>query len=262
MDATALVEQFLLFGLILARTSGVVVLAPVFGGPEVPAMARVLLALMLAIVVAPTQLGSTPAAPSTALELALVMAGELVIGLFLGWGVIVILTGVQLAGGVLAQASGMSLADVFNPSLDASIPVFSQLLHWFATALFVVAGGHRLVLAAFLDTFRAIPPGEMLVSRNLADTAVNLVAESFVLGTRAVAPSMTALILATLVLGLIGRTLPQLNVLALGFGFSAFVSFSVLLASLAGIAVVFEDEFEPTIATLAQTLSSVFQRGT
>ena len=69
-----------------------------------------------------------------------------------------------------------------------------------------------------------------------------------------VLPIVTAILLATLVLGLIGRTLPQLNILVLGFGLNAMLTFAILAVSLGAIVLAFQEQIEPTLRLMFETL--------
>lgn len=247
--------HFFALVLTLARISGLVILAPVYGGNEVPAQVRALLAFVLALLVAPLHAGAVPAMPDTLAALGLTVGSELLIGLTLGFGVMAVLSGVQLAGSVLGQASGLSIAEAFNPALDASVPLFSQVLHLFALAIFLTIGGHRLVMEGLLQTFAAIPLGESGMHVDVFDLAVVVLSQSFELGIRIAAPTAAALLLATLVLGLISRTMPQLNVMALGFGLNALVLLAVFGLALAGSAGVFESEFEPMLQGVLEAMT-------
>ncbi len=92
------------------------------------------------------------------------------IGLVLGLGIKILLAGIQLAGQIISQLSGLALADVFQPNLGTTVPVFSQLLLYVTLAVFVVLGGHRMVMAALLDTFAVLPlvlcPAQLRLSRS------------------------------------------------------------------------------------------------
>jgi flagellar biosynthetic protein FliR len=83
---------------------------------------------------------------------------------------------------------------------------------------------------------------------------VSLLSQSFVLGIRAAAPVMISLLLATLILGLVSRSLPQLNLMALGFGFNALVALVAVGVSLGGAAWLFQAEFEPFLETVLSAL--------
>ena len=154
--------------------------------------------------------------PGNMVHYLVLLGGEAVIGACLGLGVLILIHGMTLAGELVGQASGLTLADVFDPTLDENVPLFSRLMFLVAVSVFLCIGGHRMVMAGLLDTFQTIPPGSGQFPRSLADGFTTLVSQSFSLGIRAAAPAVTALLLATLILGLIGRTLPQLNIY-LGF---------------------------------------------
>ena len=70
------------------------------------------------------------------------------------------------------------------------------------------------------------------------------------------APAVTSLLLATLVLGLIGRTLPQLNILALGFGLNSLLAFAALGLTLGAAAWAFQDQIQPAMQTIFNALKT------
>lgn len=247
-------ELFVVFTLVLARVSGLMVLGPVFGSQEVPARVRALFAVALAFMVTPVQLGSSLggrlAVAASLVDYLVLVGGELLIGLTLGLGVLVLFSGVELAGQVIGQVSGMAVADVFNPGIDANVSLFSQFLHVFTLAIFVAIGGHRMLLAGLLDTYAVLPPGGVATPATMVDVTLTLLSQSFSLGVRVAAPATVALLLSTLVMGLVSRTLPQLNILAVGFGVNAFVAFAALSTSLGAVAWIFQDELEGALDAL------------
>jgi flagellar biosynthetic protein FliR len=236
-------NSVMIFMLVLARTSGLMISAPVVGASQVPQQVRALLAIILAVVLLPTQWAAAAHLPETPVELVIVLVRELLLGLVLGLGVSVIFSGLLLAGQLIGQMSGMSLAEVFDPSVD-SMPLFSQVLQVFATTIFVCVGGHRLLVQGLLDTFGRMPPGQAGMPASLVDLFSLLVTQSMELGIRAAAPACVALLLATVVLGIVTRTLPQLNVLSFGFGLNAMATFGAMAVSLGSIAWIFTDQVE------------------
>jgi flagellar biosynthetic protein FliR len=248
------IGKFVLFMLVFTRVSGLVITAPVFGKNQVPPQVRVLLALALAALVMPSQWDRAVTLPATLLNLLLLIGGELVVGLCLGLGVDILFAGTQLAGQIVGRLSGETMAEVYDPSVDDSLPILSQFLNMLCLAVFVCIGGHRLVMAALLDTFQSLPPGGTGLPSGLGEALVTLLTQSFALGIRAVAPVMTALLLSSLVVGLIGRTLPQLNVMALGFGISAMVTYAALAMTLGAAVWAFQSQLEPALETLLESL--------
>jgi flagellar biosynthetic protein FliR len=244
------VTWVLLFTFVLARVSGLVMTVPVFTGTEVPMQVRGLLSVAMALVLTPTQWGVHWPAPTGVVDFAILLAGELLIGMVLGLGIVILLSGMQVAGQVIAQMSGMALAEVLSPGSDDQVPLFSGVLNMTALAVFVVIGGHRALIDGLLHTFVTLPVGQGGGGASMAQAALNLLGGSFFLAVRAAAPAMIALLLATLVLGLIGRTLPQLNILVLGFGINSMVVLATLSVSIGAVAMLVADYFEPALKAL------------
>lgn len=251
---------FLVFTLVFTRVSGLLMTVPIFGTPEIPVQVRALMAFALALLITPVQANVPIAEPGSLLDYLLLLGSELLVGVALGLGILILFSGVQVAGQLIGRTSGLALADVYDPSTGENIPELAHLLYLVTMAVFVAIGGHRIVLAGLLETFAAMPPGSGLLITNLEtlfDVMQTLLAESFVLGIRAAAPLLTALLLATLVTALISRTLPQLNVLAIGFGINALVTFGVLALSLGAAAWVFQGQLESAVQALVDAFRVV-----
>ncbi|MBN1587975.1 MAG: flagellar biosynthetic protein FliR [Pirellulales bacterium] len=251
-------DRFLLFTLVFARISGLTMTAPIFGTREVPLQVRGLFAFALALLIMPTQWNVATIQPASMPNYVVLLAAELLIGLFLGLGIVFLLSGAQLAGGLIGRLGGLTLADVFDPASNEQVPLMGRLMCLFTLVIFVAIGGHRMVIRVLLDTFESLPPGCMALPVSIAHTLRELLTQSFVLGLRISAPVIMAVLLATLVLGLIGRTLPQLNLLAVGFGLNSMLSFG-LLAMVLGIgAMVFQAQVEPTLELMTDALHAPF----
>ncbi len=260
MPADFQFQAFTTFTLVLARVASLVLVAPIFGSPAVSLRVRALVALALALLIAPLELSNAAIVPQTLGAYLVAIGGEALVGLTLGLGVMLLFSAMHVAGNTIAQMSGMQLAQVVDPSLDGESPVVSQLLYYLAMAVFVAIGGHRLVMEALLDTFVWLPAGQGSHWQSAVDATTSLLAQSFALGVRAAAPVMLALLLATLVMGIVSRTLPQINMLATGLGLNALLALGVLGVSLGTTAWIFEEQIEPTIETILDALTSTASR--
>jgi len=248
------VGKFLLFTLVLTRVSGLTMTAPVFGSRDVPMQVRAFLAFALALLITPTQWHVSVEHPRTMINYLTFLGSELLIGLCLGLGIVVLMSGIQLAGALVSRIGGMMLAEVFDPSAEANVPMFSRMMLLVATAVFLCIGGHRILMAGLLDTFQSIPPGSSAFAESIGEAFVELVTQSFSLGIRASIPVVTALLLSTLVMGLISRTLPQLNILMVGFGMNSMLTFAMMSFTLGGAVWVFQDQIEPAMKVLLDSL--------
>jgi len=251
-----LLEQFLVFTLVLSRVSGLVMTAPIFGTTDVPMQARGLLAVALALLVMPMVWGQSLAPPGNLVNYVVIVGAEVLVGFTLGMAVNTLLAGIQVAANVIGQMSGLQMAEIYNPTSDTTGPVFAQIMFYVTLAVFVLIGGHRKLLGALLDTFVWLPPGLGGMPTGLADATTDLVAQSFILAVRAAAPTMTALLLSQLVLGLIGRTMPQLNINALGFGVNSLVGMGMLALSLGAMVWMFQEQVD----SLLETVLDVFHQ--
>jgi flagellar biosynthetic protein FliR len=249
-----LLHQFAAFVLVLARVGALVMTAPAFSSTAIPLQVRGLLAVALSLLIAPLQWERIEALPLNLPELARVLASETLLGLLLGLGVMVLLQGVQVTGHLISQLGGTAIAEAFDPTLDSTASVFSQLLYLLTLAMFLLLDGHREMLQGLLDTYVQFPPGRANLGNSYVDAIVVLLSQSFSLGIRAAGPAMVALLVATLLLGLIGRTLPQINVLAVGFNVNVLLTLGILLLSLGAIAYAFPQQGVAAVRLLRDAL--------
>jgi flagellar biosynthetic protein FliR len=234
----------MVFTLVLTRTSGLMMTAPIFGTQALPRRVRALLAVAMSLLVTPVFLNTSMPPIENLAEYGRLLANEALVGLLLGLGINILFSGIQVAGQIVSQLSGVSLADVFSPGFEEEVSIFSQLFYFLTLAVFVAVGGHRIVTEALLETFVALPPGRAALGAGFVEVLTNSITQAFALGIRAAAPLLTALLLSNLVLGLISRTLPQINVIAVGFGLNALLTMGLLFLSIGAAAWTFQD---PTI---------------
>lgn len=235
-------NQLLVFVLVLSRVSGFIMLAPIWGSSTMPIQIRAFLAIGISIIVAPVLWHTPIEDPGNVINLMILIGCEVAVGLSLGLAVMIFFAGLQIAGQIAGQMSGMSLADVVSPTLNASVPVFAQFLQLLMLSIFVVTGGHKAVLEALLQVFHQMPPGHTHFSMPLLEGLTAITSFSFRLGLQIAMPVMIALLLSILIMGLISRTLPQLNVLAVGFSVNSMVMLSALLLSIGVLSRVFHEQ--------------------
>jgi flagellar biosynthesis protein FliR len=252
-----LLTQFATFVLVLARIGALVATAPIFGTKAAPMQARALLAIAMTLLVTPLYSSQTPVDVGNMLAFGKFVMGEAILGLLLGLGVSILLSGVQLTGQIVAQLGGTALAEGFDSMVEENLPVYSQFFYFVTLAMFVLLDGHRLLIEALLDTYVWMPPGKGALGESFVTAFTMLLGQSFLLGIRAAAPAMAALLLATLVLGLIGRTLPQLNILVVGFSVNALLTAAILVVSMGAIAWAFPQQAVNAIELLTDAVRAV-----
>lgn len=251
---TYLLNQFGTFVLVLARIGALIMVAPIFGTKAAPMQVRAGLAIAMALIITPLHSGSSVADISQLLVFGKFVLNETLLGLLLGLGVMILLTGVQLTGQIVSQLGGTAIAEGVDPNLEENVPVFSQMFYFLTLAMFVLLDGHRLLIEALLDTYVWLPPGKAVLGASYVTALTALLGQSFSLGIRAAAPAMTALLLATLVLGLVGRAVPQINILVVGFSLNALLTLGALFVSLGAIAWAFPQQATDAILLLRDAI--------
>lgn len=249
-------NQFLVFLLVLTRVGGLVVVAPVWSSRAMPMRVRAFLALGVALIIAPLWWHTPIEHVGNLVHLAMLMACEFALGLSLGLAVMICFAGLELAGQMLGQMTGMSLANVASPDFDASVSVFSQFLNMLMLTVFVLINGHQYVLHALFRMFERMPPGQAHFSMPLLDALTEITSYSFSLGLQLAAPMMAALLLTMLVMGLISRTMPQFNILAVGFSINSMVMLGAMLLSLGVLVRVFQDQSIASIELMVPVFGS------
>ncbi len=211
------VEQAEVFFLILLRVSAMIITIPVLGDASVPARVKVGLALLMAMILYPV-VGRQIVQPSfDVFSLMLRIFGEILIGVAIGFTARVLFAGIQLAGQLIGFQMGFSVVGVIDPTSNMEIPIIAQFQYLIAVLLFLATNGHHIFLYAVAESIRILPPLSFHLSEPLLTTLVALAGKMFVVAIRAGAPIVAILFFVSIALGLVARTVPQINVFVVGF---------------------------------------------
>ena len=251
-------ETTVVFLLALVRVSAMVLTAPVLGSRSVPFRFRIVLAGVLTLATLP--LIDSQSIAGIELEAGLesnlisMALSEVIIGTLLGLGVMIVFAAAQMAGTVIGQMAGIQMASGMDPqSGEATSPV-SQMFGILSLAAFALIGGPELVVTATLDTFSSLPIGTTLQTSAVIDLTAELLQQSFLLTLRGVAPAVAALLISTLVIGLISRSYPQMNLLGMGLSSNLIVMMLAIFFTLGGCVWLFVDDLERFIAMIQNAL--------
>ena len=234
--------------MVLFRLSGIFLLAPVFGSSAIPRMVKVMLVLGLSLCVYPMllgkgvasvgMLGSVAGGQVTIWSLAAAVGLELLMGYVVGYCASLPLIGMQLSGQIIDQQMGVSAGGVFNPELDAEAGVVGQLLFMSGLAVFLMVGGHHAIMLTLVSSFESVPvgrfaaPGSAVEIGHALDLVLGLLTVIFEMAIRIAAPMLCILFLLRIAMGFIGRTVPQMNILSVGFIFYIIVGLVVLVVGI------------------------------
>jgi len=228
-----LLYQLQIFLLILMRIFGMMALAPFFSSMIVPFRVRATLAFFVAIIMVALALRA-PIRPELALiPYIMQLAGELLIGLALGFIVATYFAAFAFAAELFSVQMGLSITMVFDPQAQIEVPVIGQLLSMFAVLIFVGIGAHHHVLSAIWSSYTSLPVLELSrMAGPFSQGAASAFGAMFGAALKIALPMIAVSFLLSLSLGILAKTAPQLNILMLGFPIQILVGLSVLLACL------------------------------
>lgn len=224
--------------LVSTRLTGLFMLAPVFASRIVPMRVRSALLLAFSFLLLP---GSIQAAGEGVRVTPATLVTEVVLGLALGLGAAIFVAAAESAGDMLAVQMGLSGANVLDPSSGTQMPVLGQFLGLFVLTMLLATGGHLALLQTLDLSLEALPLGMGLNLEEGITATVELLGTQLVLGLRFAAPVVAAMMIGNAILGVMAKTVPQLNVLMMAFPLQIAIGLFTLGLSLPLIAGFFGD---------------------
>lgn len=223
--------------LLLMRLTGLVWIAPLFSARTIPTAVRTAVLVLLTILLWPAAV-AIPGA-GTAQVTAATLVSELAVGLTLGLGAAIFVAAAEAAGDMLAVEMGLSGANLVDPMSQTQLPVVGHLLGLTVTMLILATGGHMMILGALHRSLEIIPPGAPIDVARGAVAVARLGGTVLALGLKFAAPVIAAMMVSNAALGILARTVPQLNVLMVAFPVHIAVGLFVLAATLPLVAASF-----------------------
>jgi flagellar biosynthesis protein FliR len=243
MAATALLYPLMwTFFCVLSRVGPLLVMMPPIRGSSVPMQVRAYLAIGLAASITPLAMDNALTMPNSLVTIVIALVKEMLFGMMLGGIVMLLVNGLQMGAQIISSLASMDIAEVADPTNGQSSSVVAQLFTWLALAIFLLIGGHRALLHCCVDTFQVYPAGGVLAEEYWLLHASELIHHAAGIGLRAAAPAAVALILANLTTALLGRTLPQLNIMAIGFNINVLVLMWVLGVTIGIVGMIYQNE--------------------
>lgn len=246
--------------LVIFRIGGLTIYGPVLGSSVIPVRVKVLLSFILGLAVYPLLSRGAIAGAPPALDLYLLapmIAMELLIGLAVGYVASLPLVAMQTGGLLMGQQMGLGFARFYNPAIDDEADVIGQVLFYMALASFLVIGGHEYMLLAVLRSFEHVPLGGFAPDMSLVTLLLGLLLSAFELAIRVALPLLAIVFIESVAMGFIAKTVPQLNILSLGFPLRILAGFAIIATGLAIMHDILLDEFNDTLTQLFDWLASL-----
>jgi flagellar biosynthetic protein FliR len=210
-------ETLIVFLLLTIRIGAIVLSLPLLGSRNVPAQLKVLLILMLGVALYPRVQLQQVVIPQHLRHLVLVVVSEMLIGLTIGLVAQFLFAGIQLGGELISQQMGLNIATIFDPHNAQQVSLVTHFQYVLAMLMFLSGSAHHWFIMAMAESLQVVPLAGLSTSDAVLPVLLSLLGKACVIAIQLAAPVSIALLLATLVLGVMARLVPQLNVFMLSF---------------------------------------------
>lgn len=231
-------ENVVTFFLLLVRTGALMVFFPFFNHLQIPVVIKATLSFMLTFYL-------FPLAPLVNLDglniqyLILETLAEIMLGLCAGLFLTLVFAAVQLAGEQISMIMGFSMATVIDPQSGINAPLISNILNLIVLLAFLLFDGHHLILYFLAYGLEFIPLGGFYPEQNIIKYAAQGMVNLFLYGFIISFPILALTLMSDLIFGMLMKTMPQFNLLVVGYPIKITIAFVVLMAILAVIVKVF-----------------------
>lgn len=212
--------------MVLLRVSAFVMGIPIFFPKGTPAMAKVGFCVIFTFLILPGVNYENVSLITNNASLIIFSIDEVITGLTLGYITKFCFFSAQMAGQLMDFQVGFSMMSLFDPISNENVTLLGRLLYWVSMVMFFVVDGHHMLIRAIIDSFNVINLGDFILSQATAMMMVKIFVEFFILAFKIAIPIILIIIITDLCLGLISRTVPQLNVMILGMPIKILVGLS------------------------------------
>ncbi len=220
------------FLLVFARISGVFSTAPVFGSRNIPVYVKAGTVLAISYILFPLVFQTKTMIPENFLSYIAIVIGEFLLGLIVGWISSLIFSAVQATGQILDMQVGFGIVNIFDPASGQQVPLIGNFKYILAVLIFLSTNSHHILLSALFASFKLIPVTGVVFNTALSEIVVDIVSGFFIIALKISVPVLATLLLTDVALGILARTMPQMNIFVVGMPVKIIVGIFVLSLAL------------------------------
>lgn len=220
------------FLLVFVRMTGLFVIAPIFGRQNVPTHTKIGFAFFNAVILVNTVSLQKADMDAGIFEYALLVGKEFLVGVAIGYVAYMFFSAIYTAGQLIDTQIGFGMVNVLDPLSNIQISVTSNFYYIMCMLVFLTIKGHHALIKALFDSYSLIPIGKAAFNDILLNDLLRIFAETFSIGFRICAPVTAAIIVVDVALGIISKSIPQINVFVVGIPLKLIVGMALLIITL------------------------------
>ena len=224
-----LFNKYELFLLVLIRTSGIFLISPFFSSQNIPNIMKAGFSFILSILLTLT-LDVNPNIVGT--TFVVLLFKELLVGLIIGFISYAFFSTFYVMGQIVDIKIGFGMVNVMDPQHKVQVPVMGNFYYILAFLLLLSVNGHHIIIKALTDSYKFIPIGKFTIEQDTAFFLINILSESFIAGFKLSTPIVAIIFLTDLLLGILARTIPQMNVFVVGMPLKILIGLVLIIVSM------------------------------
>jgi len=236
------------FFLLFFRFAGLFIMVPMFSHMSIPMTVKTAMAFLFTIlffsVMPPLQM------EVTTINVVFAILSEFLLGFTVGLMLQLVMNIMIFAGIQISFIMGFSMASVLDPQSGISMPIISNILALLALMIFLALDGHHVVLLFVNDSLQEVTLGGFLLNEEIFNYMIKATENMFIVGFMIAFPIIALSLLADIIFGMLMKTMPQFNLLVIGFPIKIMVAFVVIIATLATFMGIFSREMYEALNSL------------
>lgn len=242
--------QILLFALILLRMIAFVVSSAIFGSPTVSTPVKVLLSIVISLLIFPSVKVGNVNYDLISNEIIGLAVRELVVGLALGFLTRLFFFVVTMTGDLVSMSVGLSASQMYNPMLGSHGNTIDQFYSTLGTLVFLAINGHHMLLSSIVQSYDLLPVSSLSLNVGVFAEMAAYGQSVFIMAIKMCAPVLVTILLVNLAMGILGRAVPQINVLVTSMPVTIMLGMTVVFLCLPLLVVEMNGVVEITAAKL------------
>jgi len=220
------------FALILVRMTGLFIISPVFGRSNVPVYLKIGFSVIMSLILINTVQDYDLSYISNIYQLALTVLKEFITGLMIGFVSYIFFSVIYLGGQLIDVQIGFSMVNVLDPTSNTQISITSNFYYIISMIIFLGIRGHHVLIKAVFDSYEFVPLGGAVFDDRIVEDFIRIFGEVLVTGVKVAAPVTAAVLLTDVALGILSKTIPQMNIFIVGMPLKIIMGIVIIMLSL------------------------------
>ncbi len=226
-----LISGIEVFLLIFIRMVGLFVIAPIFSRANIPTYLKIGFSFMLALILVNT-ISNQNIIINNIYEFTALVLREFIVGITLGYVSYTIFNAIYVAGELVDMQIGFGMVNVIDPVSNIQVSITSTFYFIVCMLIFLLCNGHHILIRALFSSYNYIPLGQAIFGEGLQNRILEVFGGIFLVAFKVAAPILAAILITDVALGVLSKTVPQLNVFMVGMPLKILLGLAVMFVTM------------------------------